>query len=126
MKKYSKIVKFSIPPYKAPRKAWRKMINDAAVRACKGKKVKYLSGDEVEVNVKIYFDETDLKFHDVDNRLKDVLDALQGRFGGPKGKEIQKGIKRIIQTDSQVYRATVEKSLPPKLTGGHVIIRKIR
>ncbi len=41
--------------------------------------------------------------HDIDNRLKDILDALQGRVGGSKGK---KPLKQIIPNDRQVFRLT--------------------
>jgi hypothetical protein len=52
--------------------------------------------------------------HDVDNRLKDILDALQGRFGGSK---TIKSKSRLIQNDRQVCRVVIEKQKIPKSLG---------
>jgi Holliday junction resolvase RusA-like endonuclease len=70
-------------------------------------------------------DGTALSSHDVDNRLKDIMDALQGRAGGSKK------IKRwfpIIPNDKQIYRVTIEKALPPKQSKGlgHLMITRFR
>jgi hypothetical protein len=61
--------------------------------------------------------------HDVDNRLKDILDALQGRAGGPKKKRT---LEPIIPNDRQIYRVIMEKGLPPRQSKGfgHLTIRK--
>ena len=48
--------------------------------------------------------------HDVDNRLKDILDALQARFGGPKSVRRK---SRLFQNDRQVSRV-VWKAADPK------------
>jgi len=48
--------------------------------------------------------------HDVDNRLKDILDALQGRFRGPSGKK-----RRLIANDNKICRAVIEKRPTPKI-----------
>jgi len=62
--------------------------------------------------------------HDVDNRLKDILDALQGRFGGPKSRHPK---YRLIKDDRQVSRVVVEKQPVPKSlsddAGGRLLIR---
>lgn len=64
---------------------------------------------------------TALSFHDVDNRLKDIMDALQGRAGG--SKKIRRWTP-IIPNDKQIYRVTIEKALPPKQSKGlgHLVI----
>jgi Holliday junction resolvase RusA-like endonuclease len=61
--------------------------------------------------------------HDVDNRLKDILDALQGRAGGPKST---RKLKAIIPNDSQVFCVTVEKLPAPWQSHGlgHVRVTK--
>ncbi len=51
-------------------------------------------------------------FGDIDNRLKDILDALQGFFHGGKGWK-QKRPKPIITNDSQIYQVVAEKVDPP-------------
>jgi hypothetical protein len=57
--------------------------------------------------------------------LKDVLDALQGRAGGPKNKHT---LAPIIPNDRQVCRVIIEKLAPPWQSRGlgHLIIRKCR
>ena len=75
----------------------------------------YAEEDHLQIDLRLYLDGPALFMHDVDNRLKDILDALQGRVGGPKS------IRRftsVIPNDSQVYRVTVEKLPPPKQSHG--------
>lgn len=66
-----------------------------------------------------------IDWHDVDNRLKDIMDALQGKAGGPKEKRT---LKPIVPNDSQVYKVTIEKRTPPpqSLGFGHLIIKKYK
>ena len=62
---------------------------------------------------------------DVDKRLKDVMDALQGKVGGNgPGKGL---LRPLIDNDVQIYRATIEKMVPPGQAHvrGHLIIRKM-
>jgi len=117
-------LKFRIPPYKAPRNAWRQEIYQAAEEARKETNVAYDVADHLQIEVLIYMDEGELSFHDVDNRLKDIMDALQGRIGGPKD---ERDLLPIVPNDSQFYRVTVEKRLtaPQSRKMGHVVIRKL-
>lgn len=66
-----------------------------------------------------------LSSHDVDNRLKDIMDALQGRTGGSKKIRI---LSPIIPNDKQIYQVTVEKTSPPKQSKGmgHLVITKYK
>jgi hypothetical protein len=48
----------------------------------------------------------------LDNRLRDVLDALQG-FIGDKGK--RRALRPIIPNDNQIYGPMAEKRLAPKV-----------
>jgi len=68
---------------------------------------------------------TALSFHDVDNRLKDIMDALQGRAGG--SKKIRRWAP-IIPNDKQICRVTIEKALPPKQSKGlgHLVIIRLK
>jgi len=63
--------------------------------------------------------------HDVDNRLKDILDALQGRFGGSKSARAK---WRLFSNDRQVCRVVIEKQPIPKNldddAGGRLLIRE--
>lgn len=104
---------------------WRARLNTIAVDAARKGKVKYWPTDRLEVAVRIYMDSLSLRFHDVDNRLKDILDALQGRAGGPKAK---RSLPAVIPNDSQIYRVLIEKSEPPDQSHGlgHLVVRKLR
>jgi hypothetical protein len=57
----------------------------------------------------------------VDNRLKDILYALQGRMGGSKA--VRKFVP-IVQNDRQVYRVVISKSSPQAQSHGlgHVAV----
>jgi hypothetical protein len=117
-----------IPKYVAPRNTWRKAIHRAVADRQKASPVEYQEDDKLEVELRLYFDKARATMiHDVDNRLKDCLDALQGRVGGPKGKR-KKGYPPIVPNDRQIWRVTVEKSLAPKQakSRGHLLIRKLK
>jgi Holliday junction resolvase RusA-like endonuclease len=87
-----------IPNYAAPRNRWRKAIHRAVAEQQKNTLVKYEPDDKLEIVLWLYFDkERATLIHDVDNRLKDCLDALQGRVGGPKGER---------KTETEVLCAT--------------------
>ena len=121
MAKRARTLRFRLPPYAAPRNAWRAMIHKAAMEQLGG--VEYLETDRLEVLVHLYLSPADVSKHDVDNRLKDVLDALQGRAGGSKAIHT---LHRIIPNDRQVYRAEVEKRSSPRQSrkdSGHVTVR---
>jgi hypothetical protein len=87
--------------------------------------VKYESTDSFDVVVLLYLTKGKRHdIHDVDNRLKDILDALQGRFGGSKGVHSK---RRLIQNDRQVCRVVIEKQTIPKSlganAGGRLLVR---
>lgn len=125
MPKRRMALKVRLPPYRHPRNTWRGDLLREIVRAQRKRKVRYVDGDRLEVQVRLYLPEARLVHHDVDNRVKDVLDALQGRLGGPKS--IRPKI-RMIHNDRAIYRLVVEKSAPPgqSLGLGHLTIRKLR
>ena len=112
-----------IPPYQAPRNAWRRRIHQAVVEAKARRDISYRPTDRLEVHVRLYMSSGALTSNDVDNRLKDVLDALQGRAGGSKRAPT---LPPIIPNDRQVYRVVVEKGPAPKQSRGlgHLTIRR--
>jgi len=73
----------------------------------------------------IYMGDIELRFHDLDNRLKDIMDALQGRVGGSRIAQLR---KPIIQNDHQIFRVVIEKRLPPGQSHGlgHLILKKYK
>lgn len=95
-----------IPAYKRPRNDWRRLIHAAVMKAQEQSVVKYTEADRLEVQCRLYFDTWALAHHDVDNRLKDILDALQGRAGGAKSI---RSLAAIIPNDRQIYRVVIEK-----------------
>ncbi len=114
-----------IPPYQYPRNAWRRAIHADAIKEAKARGVSYRPEDRLELRVTLYLDEVGLRFHDVDNRLKDIMDALQGRAGGSKKF---RRLPAIIPNDHQVFRVVIEKKVPPPQSHGmgHLEIRKYR
>jgi|SRR5712692_1858523 len=100
-----------IPNFMSDSKAWRRAINAAIVKVQKQGTVQYANTDKLEVEIRFYLRNSKLTKLDLDNRLKDVLDALQGMIG-EKGKSGE--LPAIIPNDNQVYRLIAEKRLPPK------------
>ena len=116
---------FRLPPYLSPRNDWRKNIHKLALEAVQTRNITLLESDQLQIDVALYLEKSALKFHDVDNRLKDIMDALQGRAGGTKRKKI---LEPIIPNDSQVYRVSIEKTIAPKQSKGygHAKVSKYR
>jgi hypothetical protein len=75
-------------------------------------KVQYSDKDKLEVEICFHLKNPKLTILDLDNRLKDVFDALQG-FVGDKGKSGE--LRPIIPNDNQIYRVIAEKRLAPKV-----------
>ena len=125
MPQHKQKLKFRLPEYEGPRNAWRRKIYDSAMAAVKKQGVSYPEDAKLAVEVKLYLRGRKLEVHDVDNLLKDILDALQGRMGGSKA--VRKFVP-IIQNDRQVFRVVITKSLPPKqsLGLGHVSVVRMR
>ena len=120
-------LKIRIPEYKAPRNSWREAIHRAVLEVQKTTDVTYESDDRLEVVLQLYFtDARATEIHDVDNRLKDCLDALQGRVGGTKTKA-KRGLPPIVPNDRQIWRVVVEKARAPKQahSRGHLTIRRL-
>ena len=125
MAKSKQKLKFRLPEYVSPRNAWRKLIHAAALKAAKQQGVEYGPEVKLAVEVKLYLHGRALEIHDVDNRLKDILDALQGRAGGSKAI---RQLQPIILNDRQIYRVTIIKSVPPKqsLGLGHAAVSLLK
>ena len=125
MPKPRKKLHVRIPLYRSPRNAWRHDLHAAIVGAQSRDRVVYASTDRLEVRVQLYLDGCAVAVHDVDNRLKDVLDALQGRAGGSKAV---RSLAAVVPNDRQIYRVIIEKSAPPCQSRGlgHLWVRTLR
>jgi hypothetical protein len=111
-----KVLRVALPPYQTPRYEWRKEIHKAVVREMRLAKIAYSPNDRFGVEIELRMADRMFRFHDVDNRLKDILDALQGRMGGPKNVH---AYTRLIDNDNQVTRVVIQKVLlPPGSRGG--------
>ena len=104
-------IKIRLPAYVAPRIEWRKRMYPAMVKTLEDNKISYAKDDRLELNITLYLEKGAIDVHDVDNRLKDIMDALQGRAGGPKDEH---HFQSLIPNDNQIYKVTIEKKVPPK------------
>lgn len=125
MAKRPKTLRVRIPPYVHPRTSWRKSLHAEMLAAAKTRGIVYSSRDKLELSVILYLDQVQLRFHDVDNRLKDIMDALQGRAGGPNAV---RRLQPLVPNDHQIYRVMIEKRPPPGQSHGlgHLVVRKYR
>jgi len=126
MAKIRRTISTVLPEYQRDRNQWRRKILDLVLKARRKAGVSYGPDDRFEVVVLLYLKKGKRHdIHDVDNRLKDILDALQGRFGGPKSFH---GKSRLIDNDRQVSRVVMEKQVIPKSlgadAGGRLLIRR--
>ena len=114
-----------LPGYRRERYEWRREILKNVCEAQRGRAVRYDEDSRFEVVVLLYLKKGKRHdIHDVDNRLKDILDALQGRCGGPKSAPDE---TRLFDNDRQVSRVVIEKQPIPKSlkddAGGRIMIR---
>src|SRR3989338_5798009 len=118
-------LKARISQYAPSRNQWRREIYAELMFSLNSHSIEYAENDKIELLIILYLGENEIDFHDVDNRLKDIMDALQGRMGGSKKTH---KFKRIIPNDKQIYKVTIEKRTPPKqsLGLGHLLIRKYK
>ena len=113
-----------LPNFKTDSRQWRREMNEAVANAQRKTRVRYGENDKLEIHIEFYLRDRKLTILDVDNRLKDVLDALQG-FLGDKGKK--RLLESIIPNDNQIYRIVAEKRLAPKANReslGTLVIRR--
>lgn len=123
MSKRRQTLRVRIPPYESPRNEWRLTIHAELIKASVSQAVSYRAEDKLELLITLYMPENQILWHDVDNRLKDIMDALQGRAGGSKSN---RALVPIIPNDHQIQKVTIEKMTPPLQSHGygHLTIRK--
>ena len=115
----------NLPKYVTPRNKWRKLIHEEVITAQRLRDVRYTRSDKLEIKVLLNLSNSQSMHHDIDNRLKDILDALQGRAGGTKGTPT---LPPIIPNDNQIFRVFIEKTTRPKnkLSHGKLKLRKLQ
>jgi Holliday junction resolvase RusA-like endonuclease len=113
-----------------PGMAWRRRVYEAIRKAVEDANVStYPAKSLVDCRLRIALGAARLDLQDVDNLLKHVFDAMQGRLGGPKAK---KRGWHLVPNDFQIRRVTVEKVAAParkygsRLTVSRYVQRKTR
>ena len=95
-----------LPGYTAPSNEWRRRVHSAALDAQTSRGVGYREGDRLELRIALFLGQRPLDIHEIDERVKDILDALGGRIAGPRSR---RRIAPIIPLPDQVRRIILEK-----------------
>ena len=93
----------TLPAYAPPRNEWRRKVHAAVLEAQTFRGVGYRENDQLELRVSL-FGTRELDIHEVDERVKDIVDALEGRIAGRRSR------RRIapIVSSGQVRRLVLE------------------
>ncbi len=93
-----------LPAYARPRNEWRRRVHALVLEALARRGVGYSAADRLELRIALALDGRPLSIHAVDERVKDVIDALGGRIAGPRSR------RRIapIVGDDQIARIVLE------------------
>jgi len=94
----------TLPAYLPPRNEWRRRVHAAVLEAQTFRGVGYRESDQLELRVSL-FGPRDLDIHEVDERVKDIVDALEGRIAGRRSR---RRIAPIVST-GQIQRVILEK-----------------
>jgi len=95
----------TLPAYAPPRNEWRRRIHAAVLDAQTFRGVGYRESDQLELRLSIFLGHRNLDLHDSDERVKDVIDALEGRIAGRRSR------RRIapIVSSGQIQRIVLER-----------------
>jgi hypothetical protein len=95
----------TLPQYAPPRNEWRRKVHAAVLEAQTVRGVGYRESDQLELRASIFLPSRALDLHDVDERMKDIVDALEGRIAGRRSR------RRIapIVASGQVRRVILER-----------------
>ena len=94
-----------LPAYAPPRNEWRRRVHAAVLEAQTFRGVGYRESDRLEMRVTLYLGGRQLDVHEIDERVKDIVDALEGRIAGRRSR------RRIapIVASGQILRIILEK-----------------
>jgi hypothetical protein len=95
----------TLPSYAPPRNEWRRRVHAAVLEAQTFRGVGYRESDQLEMRVSIFLPTRPLDVHDIDERVKDIVDALEGRIAGRRSR---RRIAPIVAT-GQIRRVILEK-----------------
>jgi hypothetical protein len=95
----------TLAAYAPPRNEWRRRVHAAVLEAQTFRGVGYRESDQLELRVSIFLGARPLDVHEVDERVKDIVDALEGRIAGRRSR------RRIapIVSGGQIRRVILEK-----------------
>ncbi len=96
-----------LPQYSPPRNEWRRRVHAAVLEAQTRRGVGYRETDRVEVRITLAIGDRPLEIHEIEERIKDTLDALEGRIAGPRSR---RRIAPIIPDADQIRRIVIEKA----------------
>ena len=96
----------TLPAYAPPRNEWRRRVHAAVLEAQTFRGVGYRESDRLEMRVTLHLGQRTLDVHEIDERVKDIVDALGGRIAGPRSR------RRIapIVSDDQIRRIVLERA----------------
>lgn len=97
----------ALPGYTRPRNEWRRRVHAAVLDAQTRRGVGYRDADRLEIRLTLYLGDRPLDLHDIDERVKDVADALAGRIAGPRSR---RRIAPIVPNPDQIRRIVLEKA----------------
>jgi hypothetical protein len=95
-----------LPAYARPRNEWRRRVHSAVLEALARRGVGYSDADRLELRLSLALEGRPLAVHAIDDRVKDVIDALGGRIAGPRST---RRIAPILE-DDQIARIVLENS----------------
>ena len=95
----------TLPAYAPPRNEWRRRVHAAVLEAQTFRGVGYRESDRLELRVSLFLGQRALDVHETDERVKDIVDALEGRIAGRRSR------RRIapIVAGGQILRIILEK-----------------
>lgn len=97
----------ALPGYTRPRNEWRRRVHASVLDAQTRRGVGYRDADRVEVRITLFLGERPLDLREIEERVKDVIDALEGRIAGPRSR---RRIAPIIPSPDQIQRIVLERS----------------
>ena len=86
--------------------------------------VGYRETDRLEIRIALRLGDRALAIHEIDERVKDIVDALEGRIAGPRSV---RRIAPIVSDPDQIRRVILEKSMASsRRTLGELAISRFR